>query len=133
VEVINRSVFSAANALSELRPHLWLTTRTFRAMASDISEAMGELVGAVNKSVFSIANALSELRRNVQMTAQTLKTAGITTSFAGSGGSFQLAPATAAAGPSYVFNVTINAGTYEAGRQAGRGFYDELRSRGIIP
>lgn len=40
-------------------------------------------------------------------------------------------PAPAAVGPT--FNVTIYAGSYEAGRAAAAGFYDELRSRGILP
>lgn len=43
------------------------------------------------------------------------------------------APVPVAAGPSYTFNITINATSYEGGRQAARGFYDELRARGVVP
>jgi hypothetical protein len=70
VEIINRGVFWVANALSELRPHLWITAQAFNSMVSKINEALTDLVTAINRNVFWIANALGELRPHLWMTTR---------------------------------------------------------------
>lgn len=48
------------------------------------------------------------------------------------GGGLALAGASAGGGIT-IGSITINAGTYEGGREAGRGFVDELKRRGLNP
>jgi hypothetical protein len=49
------------------------------------------------------------------------------------GGGLALTGGSAGGGGITIGAITINAGTYEGGREAGRGFVDELTRRGLGP